>query len=354
MKNAIGRQASSAGSREDTEAVKVGGLDGAIGGERELAGESGGPSEGSAEGSADRLSAAGAVVRSLARSVTGLLVELIDRIVHGIRCMAPLVLGLGCQSTNEPPREAPAAHEPAPAPSPDKPKATGPRTLGQFTITFYYVIGEDEIPEAPVAANDNRSGTTGGTGTGDGEAELASITPDQVTLYAGGGKCEPIAEVSKEFAQQVAVQGTGKLRDGRVVNIWGACNCGHSPCFKVTPAQWGMAGSGKPLQPFRTVAVDPKVVKLGSLLYVPLLEGRTMPGRQPWGGYVHDGCVIADDTGGHIAGQRLDLFVGRKAYFLGLSGSQGRHAWARHVPVFDGTGICERKGREVGRKAASI
>jgi hypothetical protein len=95
-------------------------------------------------------------------------------------------------------------------------------------------------------------------------------------------------------------------------------------------------------------------VKLGTLLYVPLLEGRRMPGRAPWGGYVHDGCVIADDTGGHIAGNRLDLFVGRKAYFLGLSGSGGSHAWARHVPVFDGTGICERKGRQVGRKAASI
>jgi 3D (Asp-Asp-Asp) domain-containing protein len=124
----------------------------------------------------------------------------------------------------------------------------------------------------------------------------------------------------------------------------------------VTRAQWGTAGSGKPLQPFRTVAVDPRVVKLGSLLYVPLLEGRTMPGRQPWGGYVHDGCVIADDTGGHIAGNRLDLFVGRKAYFvgLGMSGSQGLHAWARHVPVYDGTGICERKGRQVARKAAAI
>jgi 3D (Asp-Asp-Asp) domain-containing protein len=195
-------------------------------------------------------------------------------------------------------------------------------------------------------ANDNRGS--------DGEPELAAIAPDLVTLYAGGGSCEPIAEVSKEFASQVAVQGTGKLHDGRVVNIWGACNCKHSPCFKVTRAQWGTAGSGKPLQPFRTVAVDPRVVKLGSLLYVPLLEGRTMPGREPWGGYVHDGCVIADDTGGHIAGNRLDLFVGRKAYFLGLSGSQTSHHWARHVPVFDGTGICERKGRRVGRKAASI
>lgn len=285
-----------------------------------------------------------AVVRSTARA----LAELLDRIVHGIRCM-PLVLGLGCQTTSDTVDVAPAV-EPLPSATMTRPEDTGPRPLGQFTITFYYVVGEDEVGGKPalVAANDNRA-------EGDGDAELAAIAPDLVTLYAGGSKCEPIAEVSKAFATQLAVQGTGKLRDGRVLNIWGACNCQHSPCFKVTRAQWGTAGSGKPLQPFRTVAVDPKVIKLGSLLYVPLLEGRTMPGRQPWGGYVHDGCVIADDTGGHIAGNRLDLFVGRRAYFVGLgAGTGGSHAWARHVPVFDGTGICERKGRQVARKAPAI
>src|SRR5262249_3467791 len=156
--------------------------------------------------------------------------------------------------------------------------------------------------------------------------------------------------VSKEFATQLAVQGTGKLHDGRVLNIWGACKCPHSPCFKVTGLPWGTAGSGRGLQPFRTVAVDPKTIKLGSLLYVPLLEGRRSPGGAPWGGYIHDGCVVADDTGGNIRGNRLDLFVGRKGYYLGMSGSQGRHAWARHVPVFDGSGICERSGRRISRK----
>jgi 3D (Asp-Asp-Asp) domain-containing protein len=289
-------------------------------------------------------------VRPIVRSASSLLVELLDRIVHGIRCMAPFALGFGCQSTTDVVDVAPH-HESAPASAgtADTPTETGPRQLGQFTITFYYVIGEDEVKPRVVAANDNR-----GTSSADGESELAAIAPDLVTLYAGGGACRPIAEVSKEFASQVAVQGTGKLHDGRMVNIWGACNCKHSPCFTVTQTQWGTAGSGKPLQPFRTVAVDPRVVKLGSLLHVPLLEGRTMPGRPPWGGYVHDGCVIADDTGGHIAGNRLDLFVGRRAYFLGLSGSGSNHHWARHVPVFDGTGICERKGRRIGRKAGAI
>jgi hypothetical protein len=80
-----------------------------------------------------------------------------------------------------------------------------------------------------------------------------------------------------------------------------------------------------------------------------------MPGRAPWGGYVHDGCVVADDTGGGIDGHQLDLFVGKKAWFQGLGTAHGgSHAWARHVDVFDGSKLCERKGRHVGKKQASI
>jgi 3D (Asp-Asp-Asp) domain-containing protein len=318
--------------------------------ERDVTADCAPPAGGSNPSRAGALGAVAAVVRPVVRSAVGLLADLLDRIVHGIRCLAPLALGFGCQSNSDIPDVAPPVIEPVPSSTVPRAEDTGPRPLGQFTITFYYVIGEDEVGPARVA-NQNRD--SAGTAA-DAETELAAITPDLVTLYGGGGGCEPIAEVSREFASQLAVQGTGKLHDGRVVNIWGACNCKRSPCFKVTQAQWGTAGSGKPLQPFRTVAVDPRVVKLGSWLYVPLLEGRTMPGRGPWGGYVHDGCVMADDTGGHIVGNRLDLFVGRKGYFLGLSGSGGSHAWARHVPVFDGTGICDRKDRRVGRKAASI
>lgn len=250
----------------------------------------------------------------------------------------PLVLAIGCQSDSEvtlpPPPVVAAAVVVEPTPQPEAPKP-----IGKFNVTFYYVVGEDEVPSKPIAANDN-------------EVALAAIAPP-ITIY--GSTCEPLAEVTPEFAAELSLQGTGKLRDGRVLNIWGACSCERSPCFKVTEHQWGSAGNGRPLQPFRTVATDPKVVKPGSLLYVPLLEGRLMPGRAPWGGFVHDGCVVADDTGGGIGGNRLDLFVGRKAYYQGLgsSGSGGSHAWARHVEVFDGKGRCERKGRVVARKSSS-
>jgi 3D (Asp-Asp-Asp) domain-containing protein len=267
----------------------------------------------------------------------GFIAELFSKIINGIKYLAP-VMTIACQGptvTPKPTEQKPAAIAQPPAPVSDEPKP-----IGQFSITFYYVIGEDEIVPKAKPANDN-------------ETELASISGDQVSLYEAGS-CQEIASVSHEFASQLAIQGTGKLKDGRVLNIWGRCKCDRTPCFKVTENQWGTAGSNHPLQPFRTVAVDPKVVKLGSLLYVPLLEGRTMPGRAPWGGFVHDGCVVADDTGGHIGGNRLDLFVGRKGYFLGLSGSGSSHAWARHVPVYDGSKICERKGRRVGRKTGGV
>ena len=284
-------------------------------------------------------------VRAAVRAGASYLADVVSKIIKKFAGVAPLVLAIGCES---------GKHEKLPAPPPAPASAQveqpahlddEPKQLGQFSITFYYVIGEDEVvaKAKAKAANDNASDT-----------QLAAVAPDADLTTIYDPKCQAIADVSPDFAKALQLQGTGKLRDGRVLNIAGRCHCDHTPCFQVTPTQWGTAGTGRPLQPFRTVAVDPKVVKLGSLLYVPLLEGRVMPGRPPWGGYVHDGCVVADDTGGHIDGNQLDLFVGRKAYFLGLSGSGGSHAWARHVPVFDGTKICERKGRVVAKKAGGV
>jgi len=273
--------------------------------------------------------------------------DLVSRIVGRFRGL-PLVLAMRCQAGDDvTPTLPPPPHAPVESAAvAELPKPDAPKPIGKFNITFYYVVGEDEVARKPLVSNDNAPAA---------DTELAAIAPP-ITLYSGGGTCEPLAEVSPEFASELALQGTGKLRDGRVLNIWGNCACSRSPCYKVTENQWGNSGSGRPLQPFRTVAVDPKVVKIGSLLYVPLLEGRLMPGRAPWGGFIHDGCVVADDTGGHIGGNQLDLFVARKAYYVGLgsSGSQTSHAWARHVDVFDGTGKCERKGRVIARKSAAI
>lgn len=289
------------------------------------------------------------------RAKLGAIANLIERVVGplaGPLAWTIAVAGCDAGAGNVPHKPAPAALVKEVPVEPVK-EPEGPRLIGNnFDMTFYYVANELEIEakakkrEAEAAAaNDNQAV---------GDAELAAVaSPEMVTLYETKG-CEPIADVSREFAFQLRVQGTGKLRDGRVLNIWGNCNCGHSPCFKVIPQQWGRSGSGRALQPFRTVAVDPKLIKLGSLLYVPFLEGRTMPGRPPWGGFVHDGCVVADDVGGGIKGQQLDFFVGRRGWFLGMSGRGSKHAWARRLEVYDGSKLCERNGRRVSRKAGSI
>lgn len=160
--------------------------------------------------------------------------------------------------------------------------------------------------------------------------------------------CKPIATVSKSFARRLTVEGSGRLADGRVVNTAGGCKCRKSgQCFFVVAKRkkWGVGVGKKPLSPFRTVAVDPSRVAIGTMLYIPDLDGLTVPGRKPWGGFVHDGCVIAGDRGGGVEGAQIDFFMGRKRHYRAF---YGRNRLKR-VTVFDGKGRCEKSGRSVAR-----
>ncbi len=62
-----------------------------------------------------------------------------------------------------------------------------------------------------------------------------------------------------------------------------------------------------PLTPFRTIAVDPSVIPLESVIFVPELRGRrfTHDGRE----HVHDGYLFAGDRGGAIKGRHIDVFL---------------------------------------------
>lgn len=63
-----------------------------------------------------------------------------------------------------------------------------------------------------------------------------------------------------------------------------------------------------PLMPFRTIAVDPDVIPVGSVVYVPALRGRafTLNGQS----LTHDGYLFAGDRGGAIHGNHIDVFHG--------------------------------------------
>jgi len=211
--------------------------------------------------------------------------------------------------------------------------------LGTFRLTRYYVAEESGYA---------RPGSTHGD---DGGPVLAATTgPGGITLYDDRG-CKPLAHVGARFAEVLDVQGTGRLNDGRVLNIAGACRCSRSPCYRPVgdAARWGLGATSNPLEPFRSVAVDPRMIPLGTVLYIPELDGLTMPGQSPWGGFTHDGCVVASDVGGGVDGKHIDFFVGRFAYKKALD-ARGR---MKQVTVYRGDARCASHRPTRSAKAGS-
>ena len=56
-------------------------------------------------------------------------------------------------------------------------------------------------------------------------------------------------------------------------------------------------GSSIPLRPYRTLAVDPHLIPMGSRVYIPAYRDK------PGGGW-----FVASDTGGAIQGRHLDVY----------------------------------------------
>lgn len=71
----------------------------------------------------------------------------------------------------------------------------------------------------------------------------------------------------------------------------------------------GRGARGVELVPYRTIAVDPSVIPLGSLVYIPAARG-TLVRLSKTETYVHDGYFYAMDTGGAIEGNHIDVFLG--------------------------------------------
>ena len=208
--------------------------------------------------------------------------------------------------------EEAATGEPAHQPPAGKP-------MGRFKLTYYWMPAE-----------------TGG--------------PRKVQLY--NKWCRPVVRVSRGFERRLRLEGGGRLRDGRVLTYSGRCGCAHSPCFRVARRghSWGTGVHERPLSPFRSVAVDPAHVSIGSVLYIPELDGLTMPGRPPYGGFVHDGCVVADDQGGGVRGRQLDLFTARKSHYSALD----RRHRLKKVTVFRGGERCRSLTRRPLSRRGSI
>jgi 3D (Asp-Asp-Asp) domain-containing protein len=97
--------------------------------------------------------------------------------------------------------------------------------------------------------------------------------------------------------------------------------------YALAKGPYGDGSSGGGLVPWRTLAVDPRWIPLGTLLFVPEAVGRKMPN-----GVRHDGYFFAADTGAPIRGNHVDLFSGlSRTDALGITGSDPGRTFKAYV-----------------------
>lgn len=132
-----------------------------------------------------------------------------------------------------------------------------------------------------------------------------ALEPYDTSIYTRDGFL--IGRYPVGFVFELKLEGSGVLLDGRVLNYDGLCNYGMGTCFRTVDPKDHPLGAGvqqRPLEPFRSIAVDPRYIPIGSPVYVPELVGIVLPD-----GTRHDGCLRADDQGGAIKLHKLDFFV---------------------------------------------
>jgi 3D (Asp-Asp-Asp) domain-containing protein len=162
----------------------------------------------------------------------------------------------------------------------------------QWALRFYWLSLEADYDD-DVSVNLPRVGR-------------CAIPPNRwVELYTPEGYF--FSRVPERYACSLKLEGSGLMRDGRVVNYTGSCKFGYGTCFEqldVGDFPFGRGAGQRPLIPFKSVAVDPRVIRIGEPIYIPEFDGMVLPD-----GSIHDGCVRADDTGGGIKGRKMDFFV---------------------------------------------
>jgi hypothetical protein len=252
----------------------------------------------------------------------------------------PLLQRLKASPINEPqrapsarpPAKPTASAPPAPAPGPSgRPTPpTAPNAYRRFRLTTYQVVDQRDAP----------------TGAA------------RVPIYDDQGR--KLAEGSPAFFAQLSLEGSGRLEDGRLINVTGKKvrvshddyaevlayhhrNLPGKPpaysgivvengrvaqalAFHEVPAEKRGVGYGVqrgiPLVPFRTLAADigrtaksdPSwkgkggLVPPGTRVYIREYDGLRLPD-----GTQHDGWFVVNDTGGGIFGAHFDVFVGARA-----------------------------------------
>ena len=149
----------------------------------------------------------------------------------------------------------------------------------------------------------------------------ASEKSGGVGLLDGDERPLGVALKEEDFCH-AAVQGSVRI-DGAVYNYdkqgtKALADCSkyrtdmpHAPYvrFRKSASQFGEGEEDFALIPYRSIAVDPKKIRIGTLFYIPEARGNRI--SLPSGEHVfHDGYFFAADTGFGVYGNHIDVFNG--------------------------------------------
>jgi len=143
------------------------------------------------------------------------------------------------------------------------------RYLGRFKVTYYWAVEEAEYP-----------------------------TSRSSPIYLADGQL--LGRFSSAFVKAFRVESAARLRDGRCISYLKRSN-------RATVVEQFLGYGGHRLTELKSIAVDPRLIPLGSVVYIPQAENVSIDGQ------TLGGVFYAHDVGSAVKGKHIDIFVGRKA-----------------------------------------
>jgi 3D (Asp-Asp-Asp) domain-containing protein len=165
------------------------------------------------------------------------------------------------------------------------------RYLGKFKITFYWAVDESEYPQSKSSR-----------------------------LYLADGQL--LGAFSQAFVRAFKVEAAAVLRDGRLISYLKRAN-------RVEVVDRFLGSGGHRLTELRSVAVDPRIVPIGSRLYIPQADNVTVDGR------TMNGVFYANDVGSAVRGKHIDIFIGRRQNMDAFSAAGMRSSGSVDVYILE-------------------
>jgi 3D (Asp-Asp-Asp) domain-containing protein len=147
--------------------------------------------------------------------------------------------------------------------------------LGKFKVTFYWAVEETEYPPAKSSK-----------------------------LYLADGSL--LGSFSSAFIRAFKTEAAAVLRDGRRISYLKRAN-------RAEIVDRFLGCGGHRLTELRSIAVDPRLIPIGSRVYIPQAENVVVDGR------ALNGVFYANDIGSAVKGKHIDVFVGRRQNMAAFS-----------------------------------